>query len=111
MNDDCVVVVVVAKHLCWCHMVARQEKERKKAEAAQRAAEKAAQGRLPPGEMFRQEADKYSQFDDKVYKLYTFATRKYSRFHDKVHLYATVAITWCLYIFRACRHTTRTASS
>ncbi|XP_012216089.1 cysteine--tRNA ligase, cytoplasmic [Linepithema humile] len=41
------------------------EKERRKAEAANAAAEKEAQRRIPPNDMFRLEKDKYSQFDDK----------------------------------------------
>ncbi|KAK2720983.1 hypothetical protein QYM36_004761 [Artemia franciscana] len=43
----------------------RQEKERKKAEAAAKEAEKAALQAIPPGDLFRKETDKYSQFDDK----------------------------------------------
>ncbi|KAK2720875.1 hypothetical protein QYM36_004679 [Artemia franciscana] len=42
----------------------RQEKERKKAEAAAKEAEKAALQAIPPGDLFRNETDKYSQFDD-----------------------------------------------
>ncbi|KAK2702659.1 hypothetical protein QYM36_018734 [Artemia franciscana] len=42
----------------------RQEKERKKAEAAAKETEKAALQAIPPGDLFRKETDKYSQFDD-----------------------------------------------
>ncbi|XP_015599244.1 cysteine--tRNA ligase, cytoplasmic [Cephus cinctus] len=41
------------------------EKERKKAEAAAAQAAKEAQRKIPPTEMFKLEKDKYSQFDDK----------------------------------------------
>ena len=44
----------------------RLEKERKAAQKAREQAEKDAQKRIPPSEMFRKETDKYSQFDDKV---------------------------------------------
>lgn len=42
------------------------EKERKKAEQAAALAERDAQQRIKPSEMFLSETDKYSQFDDKV---------------------------------------------
>jgi len=41
----------------------RAEKEAKKAEAAKKAAALEAQRRIPPGELFTSETDKYSQFD------------------------------------------------
>ncbi len=44
----------------------RLEKERKAAQKAKEAAEKEAQKRIPPTELFRRETDKYSQFDDRV---------------------------------------------
>ena len=47
----------------------RLEKERKAAQKAREEAEKDAQKRIPPSEMFRNETDKYSQFDDKVIQL------------------------------------------
>ena len=47
----------------------RLEKERKAAQKAREQAEKDAQKRIPPSEMFRSETDKYSQFDDKVIPL------------------------------------------
>ena len=47
----------------------RLEKERKAAQKAREQAEKDAQKRIPPSEMFRNETDKYSQFDDKVIPL------------------------------------------
>ena len=47
----------------------RLEKERKATQKAREQAEKDAQKRIPPSEMFRNETDKYSQFDDKVIKL------------------------------------------
>jgi len=43
----------------------RLEKEKKKAEAAAKAAEEEAQRRIPPGEIFQMEAEKWSKFDDK----------------------------------------------
>ena len=57
------VVATVFVRLC---LVARQAKQLKKDEEARKAAEKAAQGRIAPGDMFRTETDKYSQFDDNV---------------------------------------------
>lgn len=42
------------------------EKERKKAELAAAQAVKEAQKRIPPGEMFKLEKDKYSKFDENV---------------------------------------------
>ena len=50
-------------------VICRLEKERKKAEAAKKAAEAEAQKRIPPSELFKGETDKYSQFDDKVCTL------------------------------------------
>jgi len=43
----------------------RLEKEAKKAEAAAKAAALEAQKKIPPGELFRNETTKYSQWDDK----------------------------------------------
>merc|ERR1712037_470767 len=43
----------------------RQEKEAKKAKAAAEAAEALEAAKIPPGEMFRKETDKYSAWDDK----------------------------------------------
>ena len=43
----------------------RLEKEKKKAEAAAKAAEEEAQRKIPPSELFKMEADKWSKFDDK----------------------------------------------
>ena len=57
------VVATVCVRLC---LVARQAKQLKKDEEARKAAEKAAQGRIAPRDMFRAETDKYSQFDDNV---------------------------------------------
>ena len=57
------VVATVFVRLC---LVARQAKQLKKDEEARKAAEKAAQGRIAPRDMFRAETDKYSQFDDNV---------------------------------------------
>lgn len=42
------------------------EKEKKKAELAAAQAAKEAQKKIPPSEMFKQETDKYSQFDENV---------------------------------------------
>lgn len=44
----------------------RQEKEKKAAAAAAKQAEKDAQARIPPSEMFKTQSDKYSQFDGSV---------------------------------------------
>jgi len=41
-----------------------EEKQRKKDEQAKAAAEKEAQRRIPPNELFRRETDKYSQFNE-----------------------------------------------
>ena len=43
----------------------RLEKEAKKAKAAAEAAEALEAAKIPPGEMFRKETDKYSAWDDK----------------------------------------------
>lgn len=43
----------------------RLEKEAKKAEAAAKAAALEAQKKIPPGELFKHETDKYSKFDEK----------------------------------------------
>ena len=43
----------------------RLEKEKKKAEQAAKAAEEEAQRRIPPGEIFKLEAEKWSKFDEK----------------------------------------------
>merc|ERR1711915_563571 len=43
----------------------RLEKEAKRAEAAAKAAALEAQKKIPPGELFKQETDKYSKFDEK----------------------------------------------
>ena len=43
----------------------RLEKIKKKAEAAAKAAEEEAQKRIPPGEIFKLEAEKWSKFDEK----------------------------------------------
>merc|ERR1712037_183856 len=43
----------------------RLAKEAKKAEAAAKAAELEAQKRIPPGDLFKDQTDKYSKFDDK----------------------------------------------
>ena len=43
----------------------RLAKEAKKAEAAAKAAELEAQKRIPPGDLFKGQTDKYSKFDDK----------------------------------------------
>ena len=43
----------------------RLEKEAKKAEAAAKAAALEAQKKIPPGDLFKNETDKYSKFDDK----------------------------------------------
>lgn len=48
------------------------EKERKKQEQAAAQAAKDAQRKIPPGEMFKGESDKYSKFDDKVILVYLF---------------------------------------
>jgi len=40
------------------------EKQRKKEEQARAAAEKEALKKIPPGELFRRESDKYSQFNE-----------------------------------------------
>jgi cysteinyl-tRNA synthetase len=45
------------------------EKERKKAEQAAALAQRDAQRKIKPSEMFLSETDKYSQFDDKVRRL------------------------------------------
>lgn len=42
------------------------EKERKKAELAAAQAAKEAQKKIPPSEMFKNETDKYSKFDENV---------------------------------------------
>lgn len=44
----------------------RLEIEKKKAEAARKAAEKLEAAKIAPSEMFRRETDKYSQFDESV---------------------------------------------
>jgi hypothetical protein len=44
----------------------KAEKERKKAEQAALQAQKDAQRKISPQDMFKTETDKYSQFDDKV---------------------------------------------
>ena len=44
----------------------RAEKEIKKEEAASKQAALDAQRKIPPAEMFKNETDKYSKFDDKV---------------------------------------------
>ena len=43
----------------------RLEKEKKKAEAAEKAAKEEAQKRIPPGELFKMEADQWSKFDER----------------------------------------------
>ena len=43
-----------------------KEKERKKAALAAAQEAKEAQRKIPPGEMFKLEKDKYSKFDDNV---------------------------------------------
>lgn len=44
----------------------RLEKEKKKSEAAAKQAALEAQRKIPPSEMFKNETDKYSKFDEKV---------------------------------------------
>merc|ERR1711971_33861 len=43
----------------------REKAEAKTAEAAAKAAELEAQKRIPPGDLFKDQTDKYSKFDDK----------------------------------------------
>lgn len=47
-------------------MEKQAEKERKKQEQIALQKAKDEQRKIPPSEMFKQETDKYSQFDDKV---------------------------------------------
>ena len=44
----------------------KAEKERRRLEQLRLEAEREAQRRIPPNQMFRAETDKYSQWDDKV---------------------------------------------
>lgn len=46
------------------------EKQKKKQELLEAQRAKEEQKKIPPGEMFKREADKYSKFDDKVTPIF-----------------------------------------